>query len=296
MRDEGLFVQRPFQEECQVPSTDPEEKRNLIVREIEGWRRSKLLPEQYCDFLQNLYLEDLDDRPKSALEAAVRKIDQASVKQWILVFVIFSLICVVILHFSVFPLALQIGIAGLGTTGFVALGGWQRDKRPLAALLTMIAGMLFLFGAGAVILELHGWTEGAGPIVLLSVCAATCIGCGLIVRLAFVHGLGWLALIALYARLLSVRVPEPSWAETQLFWIPAALLFFWLSWYLHVRFRSVGAVMFANGLIAWYMPELQAALSGIDLSWVQAGFLGKTVLTGIGLYLLRKRWMEWVVR
>jgi hypothetical protein len=34
------------------------EKRNLVVKEIEAWRRSKLLPEQYCDFLQNLYLDD----------------------------------------------------------------------------------------------------------------------------------------------------------------------------------------------------------------------------------------------
>ena len=26
-----------------------------IVKEIEHWQRSKLLPEQYCDFLLNLY-------------------------------------------------------------------------------------------------------------------------------------------------------------------------------------------------------------------------------------------------
>ncbi|WP_276355970.1 hypothetical protein [Cohnella caldifontis] len=266
------------------------------MNEIEAWRRSKLLPEHYCDFLQNLYLDDLNDRPKGAVETAVRKIGQAPRKRWVLVFGVFALICIVVLHFSAFPLALQIGLAGLCTTGFVLLGGLWREPRPGRSLLAMAAGMLITFGTGAAILELHGWTDGGGPIVLLAVCAALCIGCGLIVRQALIHGFGWLALIALYARLLFHHVSEPAWAETQLFWIPAALLFIWLSWFAHVRFKSVGIVLFANGLIVWYMPELQSALGGIDPAWVQAGLVGKTVLAGWLLYRFRNQWMEWVVR
>jgi hypothetical protein len=272
------------------------DKRKLIVSEIEAWRRSKLLPEQYCDFLQNLYLDDLDDRPKGAVETAVRIIGQAPRHRWMLVFGIFALICVVVLHFSAFPLALQIGLVGLVTTGFVYLGGRWREERPGRSLLAMAAGMLFLFGAGAAVLELHGWTVGTGPIVLLAVCAALCIGCGLIVRQALIHGLGWIALIALYARLLFQHVPEPTWAETQLFWIPAALLFMWLSWFTHVRFQSVGIVLFVNGLIVWYMPELESALSGLGVNDVQFGLIGKTIAAGWLLYHFRKQWMEWVVR
>ncbi len=279
-----------------MPSPGPEEKRKFIVNEIEAWRRSKLLPEQYCDFLQNLYLDDLDDRPMGAVEAAVRKIGQAPVGQWVLVFGIFALICIVVLHFSAFPLSLQIALAGLCTTGFVALGGRWREERPTRALLALSGGMLFLFAAGAVILELHGWTEGIGPIVLLAICAAMCIGCGLVIRFALVHGFGWLAIVALYAKLLLQHMPDPAWGETQLFWIPASLLFLWLSWYTHVRIRSVGIVFFANALITWFMPELHAAVSGIEPGLVQAGLLGKTALAGAGLYMLRKQWMEWVVR
>ncbi|TJY43411.1 hypothetical protein E5161_05865 [Cohnella pontilimi] len=271
-----------------------EDKRKTIVNEIEAWRRSKLLPEQYCDFLQNLYLDDLSERPKGAVGAAVRKIGKASRKQWMLVFGIFALICVVVLHFSAFPLPLQIGLAGLVTTGFVGLAGWLRENHPLRALLVMVSGMLFLFGTGAVILQLHGWTKGAGPIVLLAVCSAMWIGCGLIIRQALVHGFGWMAVIALYARLLMMHNPHPAWGETQLFWIPAALLFIWLSWFLHVRNKSAGTVLFAVGLIVWLMPELHAAVAKVDMQWIQAGLLGKILLAGVGLYRLRKQWMEWV--
>lgn len=278
-----------------MPVTD-DDKRKFIVNEIEAWRRSKLLPEHYCDFLQNLYLDDLNERPKGALQNAVHHIGKAPGKKWFLVFGIFVLICIVVLHFSVFPLALQIGIVGLTTTGFVALAGACRENRPVQALLSMGAGMIFLFGAGAAILQLHGWTEGFGPIALLAICSVMCIGCGLIVRLALVHWFGWLAIAALYMRLLLTEIRDPSWGETQLFWIPAALLFVWLAWYLHVRFQSVGAVLFGTGILLWFMPELHAAVSNVDPQWVQAGLLGKTLVAGFGMYRLRKRWMEWVVR
>lgn len=279
-----------------MSTTDVQEKRKFIVSEIDAWRRSKLLPEQYCDFLQNLYLDDLNDKPKGAVETVVRKIGQASRKKWVLVFGIFALICMIVLHFSAFPLALQIGLVGLTATGFVALGGMWRESRPLGAMAIMVAGMLFLFGAGAAILELHGWSDGNGPIALLGICAAMCVGCGLALRLAFVHGMGWIAIIALYAKLLFRHVPEPSWGEAQLFWIPAALLFVWLAWFTHVRYPSVGLVLFVTGLIVWYMPELHGALAGVDPVWVQAGFAGKTVLAGFGMYRFRNQWMEWVVR
>jgi len=279
-----------------MASPAPEEKRKLIVNEIEVWRRNKLLPEQYCDFLQNLYLEDLERRPKNSVEAAVRVIGQASVFHWILAFGIFVIICMTVLHFNAFPLSLQIIIAGLVTAGFVALGGHWREARPTSALMALGGGVAFLFVTGNVILILHGWTEGAGPIVLLSVLSVLSIASGLIIRFALIHWFGWLAFVALYAKLLFAHLPDAAWAEIQLFWIPVSLLFLWLSWYTHVRVASVGVVFFANALLTWFMPELHAALIGIDPQLVQAGLVGKTVLAGAGLYLLRKQWMEWVVR
>jgi hypothetical protein len=276
-----------------MPHTD-EDKHKTIVKEIDAWRRSKLLPEHYCDFLQNLYLDDLNERPKGVAAAAVRKIGQATGRQWILVFGIFALICVAVLHFSAFAPALQIGLVGAVTTSFVALAGWSRDSHPFRGLLYMGTGMAFLFLAGAAILQLNGWTEGVGPIVLLAVCAAMCIGCGLIVRFPLVHGVGWLAVIALYARLLYLHAPNPSWMETQLCWIPAVFLFGWLSWFLQARHKQAGTVLFVTALLLWFMPEVQATVSGVEPGSIQLGLLGKILLAGVGMYRLRKQWMEWV--
>ena len=43
------------------------EKRKMIVREIDHWRRSKLLPEHYCDFLMNLYVDESTPKPASLM-------------------------------------------------------------------------------------------------------------------------------------------------------------------------------------------------------------------------------------
>lgn len=272
-----------------------EDKRKTIVNEIEGWRRSKLLPEQYCDFLQNLYLDDLNDRPKGLATEAVRRIGQASPKQWILVFGIFALICVVVLHFSVFPLALQIGLIGALTTGLIGLGGKWLEAFPLKGSLVLVIGMLFFAGSGFALLRLHGWTSGAGPIVLLATCGALWIGCGLALRFSLMHVFGWIALIGLYGSLLSRYAPDPGIVEAQAYWLPAALLFAWLSWFSHIRIRSAGIVLFATALVLWFMPELYSSLLGASPSTVQAAFAVKVVLLGFALYRLKKRWMEWVV-
>ncbi|CAM4024145.1 hypothetical protein COLU111180_19990 [Cohnella lubricantis] len=272
-----------------------DEKKKLIVKEIESWQRGKMLPDQYCNFLLNLYLDDLSDRPKNAVGAAMRKIGKATGKQWFLSFGIFVLICLVVLHFSVFPLVLQIGLIGLGTAGFIAAGVRWRADLPHRAYLFIGSGMLLLPGAGIAVLRLHGWESGAGPMVLLMVCAIVWIACGIAVRFGVLHWFGWLAIIALYAITLAKRASDPSALEVQIFWLPASLLFAWLSWFIHVKLRSAGTVLFATALILWFMPEIYAALLHMDEQQIQIGLLIKTALLGFGLYRFRKQWMEWVV-
>lgn len=272
-----------------------DEKKKLIVKEIESWRRGKMLPEQYCDFLLNLYLDDLTDRPKNMVGAAVRKIGQATGKQWLLSFGIFALICLVVLHFSAFPLALQIGLIGLGTAGFIAAGARWRSELPYRAYSLIGSGMLFLAVGGIAILRLRGWESGGGPLILLMVCAIIWVVCGVAFRFGLLHWFGWLAIIALYAILLSKRAADPSAFEVQVFWLPASLLFAWLSWFLHVKLRSAGTVLFATALVLWFMPELYAALHHMNEQQIQVGLLVKTVLLGFGLFRFRKKWMEWVV-
>ncbi|XID95360.1 hypothetical protein ACF3MZ_12965 [Paenibacillaceae bacterium WGS1546] len=276
-----------------MPASD-EGKRNLIVLEIESWRRNKLLPEQYCDFLQNIYLDDLDDRPKGFAARVVSKIGQASGKLWLLSFGIFALICFVVLHFSAFPSTLQIAIALAGTAALGVAGAKLKLRNPFRGLLVLGAGMALMLGTGFAIVQANGWMAGAGPLWVLGLCAAAWIACGLAIESALPQWFGWMAATALYAMLLAEHVPEPTIFETQIFWMPAALLFCWLSWFLHVRRPSAGTAFFAAALVLWFMPEIYSALFGYHPGWIQAEILIKIAIAGSAMFRLRKQWMEWV--
>lgn len=271
-----------------------EDKRNLIVKEIESWRRSKLLPEQYCDFLQNIYLDDLNERPKGIMGSTLKKVGQATGKQWLLTFGIFTFICFVVLHFSAFPLALQMSLTVIVTAAFVVIGGRLRKENTTRGLLSIGAGMVFMGCIGFIIVQINGWIDNSGLLWLLGLCALIWISSGLVLRFALLHWLGWAAVIMLYALLLSQHAPTPTWLEVQVFWIPAGLLFGWLSWFFHVRNKSIGAVFFAMGLILWFMPEVYSALYSINAEFIQLELLTKIAVAGIGMFRLRKKWMEWV--
>lgn len=271
-----------------------DDKRKAIVAEIEAWRRGKLLPEQYCDFLVNLYLDDLDERPKGMVGNAVRKIGKATGKQWLLVFGIFALFCIVVLHFSAFPLALQIGLTGGITAALIGFAGKVQERNPGRSMTLAGMGAAFLLGAGYGVCRLHDWTSAGDTIALLAVCAVVWIVSGIALEAVVLHGAGWIAAISAYAMLLAAHIESPSWLEVQVFWLPAALLFCWLSWFLHVKYKSIGAVLFATALVLWFMPEVYSALYGIEKDWIQVEFLSKVVIGGGLMYRMRKQWMEWV--
>jgi len=61
---------------------DPNQKR-IIVREIEMWRKNRLLPEQYCDFLLNLYMDDPDIRNAILRKPTASWITNSNWKNWL---------------------------------------------------------------------------------------------------------------------------------------------------------------------------------------------------------------------
>jgi len=62
-----------------------QQRRKVIVQEIEYWHKSKLLPDHYCDFLLNLYAEqDEQAKPSTHLSGrAAEAARSASGKQWL---------------------------------------------------------------------------------------------------------------------------------------------------------------------------------------------------------------------
>ncbi|MBY6267790.1 hypothetical protein [Parageobacillus thermoglucosidasius] len=82
-----------------------ERRREIIVREIEYWKRSRLLPEQYCDYLLTLYTEG---------EYKKRPSDIVRIRHWGMIrFLLVALIClllpasVLVIYFTELSFVLQ---------------------------------------------------------------------------------------------------------------------------------------------------------------------------------------------
>jgi hypothetical protein len=274
-----------------------DERRKTIVREIDYWRRGRLLPEQYCDFLLNLYLDEKGERPAPAglTGKAVHAIGQSSGKQWFLVFGVFSLICIVALYFSVFHPVLQTGVSLSVIIGLLFYGQRCRVNNQEATGLAYIGiGMVFMLGIGLYMLNLHGLSEWGWTAAYLTLCSLFWILFGIGVRIPVLHFCGWAAAILVYTLLLAKNSMEPEWYEVQLYWVPGAFVFGWFSWFVHRWSKPASGVLFVTGALLWFMPELHTAFILDEQAWIQVQLIVKIALGGVMIFALRKQWIAWV--
>ncbi|MFC5651726.1 hypothetical protein ACFPYJ_21930 [Paenibacillus solisilvae] len=271
-----------------------QERRKIIVKEIEQWQRSKLLPDQYCDFLLNLYLEEGEERnPSTFAGKTVKVLQRASWKHWFLTFGIFSLICFVVLYFNVFHPLLQIAVSLSGVYILLLIGQRFRRKNEASGLGFIGLGMLLMLGCGLYMLKLNELDTWGWKAALLGVCSLFWMMFGIGASIPLLHLSGWIAGFLVYAWILSNNTETPAWYEIQLYWLPASFVFGWCSWFFHRWSRPVAAILFSAGALAWFMPELYSAVF-TEQAWLQIQFIVKIIAGGSILFSLRKQWMVWV--
>ncbi|MBB3109017.1 hypothetical protein FHS18_001069 [Paenibacillus phyllosphaerae] len=272
-----------------------QERRKVIIKEIEHWQRSKLLPDQYCDFLLNLYLDAGEVREPLHLSGkAAKAIKTASWQSWFLTFGIFSLICFVVLHFNAFHPLLQIGVTLSGVLILLLIGQRYRLKNEALGLGLVGVAMLLMLGAGMYMLQLHGLEAWGWQVGWLGICSLFWVAFGITARIPVLHLSGWVASFLVYGLLLSRNAESPDWYEVQLYWLPASFVFAWCSWFFHRWSRPVAAVLFIAGTLIWLMPELYTAVFVDNRDWFQLQLIVKIVAEGLLLFLLRKKWIAWV--
>ncbi|MHA6483745.1 hypothetical protein ACX1C1_17795 [Paenibacillus sp. strain BS8-2] len=282
-------------------STLNDERKITIITEIEHWRRSKLLPDQYCDFLLNLYA-DPDEHPKQARNGsavpvvgkAITAVQNATGKQWLLTFGTFTLISFVVLYFSRFHPALQISVVLVAVAAFLRSGHKLRSRNAAASMTFLSIGMLVLLGGGLYMLDLHGITEWGYRVIVIAASALFWIIYGIRAQIHMLHLSGWLVMLLLYGWLLSRFTTTTLWFEIQLFWMPLAILFGWSAWFFHRWTKPVAAVLFVTCALAWFMPELYTVAVLEFNMWLQLQLLIKIAIGGGLLFALRKQWMVWV--
>ncbi|ASA23591.1 hypothetical protein [Paenibacillus donghaensis] len=269
------------------------EKRDIILREIQYWRKSKLLPEQYCDFLTNLYDDEAatpDDNPIS-----LRNLQQGSVKVWLFGFGIISLIFLISLYFSVFPWPLQLATALSVLIVCYGYSAVYRDRYKVISLMLAGIGSVLTLAFGLWLIELHQLDPYFWRPILIAACGLLWCLLGFMMRIGVLHYCGFAFWGLLYAGFFNGKRPEASILELELLWLPICILMVWLSWLVYHRVNGISGVYFAVGVSLWVMPELDALLLREAYpQWVSLILLLKIAAGLALLFVFRKKWITWV--
>jgi hypothetical protein len=271
-----------------------ERRRALIISEIEKWRRSKLLPEQYCDFLLNLYMDESAASAAFSASPAARAIAASHWKTWLIVFAALTIIVFVSIHFTSIPLPLQIGIFAVPVFLSYVYGIVHRGRKPLRSHLTLGAGSVLMLAAGPLLLKLHGAGEPHWVAACVAFSGLVWVAVGISLRNGLLHFCGWMAIGLVYAWTIYVGVERIHWTHVQLMWIPLAVIFLWLAWITHGRQRVHARVFFAMGVIFWIVPDALSLWLFEPGGWIQFAIFVKLAIAAAMMYAFRNQWTKWV--
>ena len=153
-----------------------QERKEIIIKEIKYWKQTRLLPEQYCNFLLTLYSEGEEEHIK--VEEESRSI--LNVKSMLTFFFVqfLLLFIVVVIYFTDFPFLLQMA-SGL-LSGFLILKIAKKSRNQLPQLayvyFLMVAIIVLLLLAQVVEQILPGHRIAMFFVVLLNCLAWLFIG------------------------------------------------------------------------------------------------------------------------
>lgn len=272
------------------------ERRKIIIEEIAHWRRSKVLPEQYCDFLMNLYQEDHSE----AATASWQTVSKTSIRNshwrfWLILCLALVLASIIVFNFNQFPLPMQIGLALCITALSYYLGLVKLRSNKTLSYATLGSGSIFMLWIGQYVMTLHDVEHAFWFIGYFVLCSVLWIVFGIIFKIGLFQFCGWMGIIMFYGWLLHARIDQIHWLHIQLFWLPLTVIFVWLGWLLHHRNKSLGKVYFLVGLLLWFVPDVYLILFTNHASaWLQFSFISKIVVAALLLFIFRKKWIEWV--
>lgn len=254
-------------------------KRQMILKEIEYWRDNKLLPEQYCDFLKNLYMDH--DSVEAEKRKAVRWRKLLSVIGTTSFFLLF------VFYFTFFHPVLQTLFA-LIVAGALHGLGMTAGSRPVAAYTLHGAASLFLLLSGILILNLNGYDDAGAAVGLIAVCGALWIFVGALARIPLLQLCGWICLLMAQLLLIPLLHGKPGWVILQLHTVPVAAALMAAGRSRMHRGKQGAAVL----LIASALYFLSAEIYGIFFTEI-SGVLLHPVLALKIMLLAIAAWAVW---
>lgn len=271
-------------------------KRKIILQEIAHWRRNKVLPEHYCDFLMNLYQEDHSEEAIASWQSVSKSsIRNSHWKFWLLLCLTLVLVSIIVFNFNQFPLPMQMGLAICIIALSYYFGLVKLRPNKTLSYASLGSGSIFMLWIGQYVMTLQGVEHPFWFVGYFVLCSIVWVLFGIIFKIGLFQFCGWMGLIMFYAWMLHARVDDIHWFHIQLFWIPLTVIFIWLGWLLHHRNKSLSKVYFLVGVLLWFVPDLYLILFTSKANgWLQVSFMSKIIIAGILLFMFRKKWIEWV--
>lgn len=258
------------------------DKRKLILAEIERWRRSKLLPEHYCDFLRNLYLEGEAD--KGADSPFWHRFGRRLFAGWkprnsLVLTGVLSAILLISLYFTFFHFLLQTFLSLLLIIILIGIGLYKKKQNPVAGFAALGGGNVLALLLGLVMLKQYGFDGPGGTVALVAACGLIWIASGMAARIGVLQLCGHLALLLSYLWLIQSWFPQPGFWLLQLCLLPLAAVLYVAGSWIYGGIGSAGAMlMFASGA-ALVAPELFGlAFAGMSGVVAVPVLLGKTAV------------------
>ncbi len=295
-----------------------DQRRKIIIAEIETWRKNHLLPEHYCIFLLNLYTEG--DRPavtgkagdrraggmggdetaagyglEAGGSAAYSSISWKMILSWFVGASVITGFILLAFHFNGFAPPMQIAVL-LGTAGFFYLLALLfRRRAPVFTHLGLGAAFLVLILGGVFIIQKQGLPLSTLLMFLLIVCLMWIVN-GLMFRFSYLLYCGVLGLGALYGVVTTGRAQaDYHWWLVELYWLPLAVLMIGSGFLLKERQRQIAAVLAFCGLIYLFGPEISSLyIPEARRDVVQLLLFVKVFLGSALFFLTRRTWFEWL--
>lgn len=261
------------------------DKKKIIVNEIEYWKKNQLLPEHYCNFLLRLYLEEEDVINSKAPQG---KKKNSLIFTSIISFIIFSAL---VLYFSDFSNQMQMSFL-LFLTIFLYLFSvlLHKKEKSYAHLLFSLSCLLMFIAASRFIFLWNIEDLMSKAMILIGVCLIWLIT-GVFFSIFYLQLIGTLATIAITAwSLLPYFQQNFSWVILELVWLSLFGLFFFIS---HITRRinvRLSLNLYINSLFILFIPIIQGMyIVQASLDILQLLLFAKIILFSLIVYFSKNR-------
>ncbi|PSL45009.1 hypothetical protein B0H94_10713 [Salsuginibacillus halophilus] len=140
-----------------------QDRKDIIIQEIQYWKKHQLLPAAYCDFLLMLYTEgETSEETASSRSFFIERLKQI----WAATFVLSAFfLLLVMFYFTEISFLLQMLTAFLFITGTLYLSYRMKARVDLLRHIFIFAGALMLFLTTTQMADVYGG-DGSLPVIL----------------------------------------------------------------------------------------------------------------------------------